>query len=289
MIRSMTGIGRAETSFGKNQPRLKVEIRSLNHKYAELSLKLPTLLVHFETDIRELIKNRISRGYVQMSLSVDEEPRLSLLSIDHDLLKNYLTLLEEIKKRYDAVGRVDINTLLQLPGVLKMDKTEQVITSAKVRAVVNQALERLIKMREAEGKNLAHDMLKRVLHIERRIRLIRSRIPKSTLEKRKRLGGILKGLERKPYSQQIMEEIAGYVGKFDIEEECVRLINHCQLFHRTLRERSASGRKLNFILQEMLKETNTISAKAGDTYIAHQTVAMKEEIERLREQVQNIE
>lgn len=289
MIRSMTGIGRAEASFGRNQPRLKVEIRTLNHKYSELSLKIPTLLAHYETEIRELLKNRISRGYVQLSLGIDEEPRVSLLSIDHDLLKNYLRLLEEIKTRYDSVGRVDINTLLQLPGILKLDKTEQVITGAKVRAVVNQALRRLIKMREAEGKNLARDMLKRIAHIGQRLRLIRRRIPGMAVAKRKRLAEVLKGLERKPSSQQLFEEIAGYIGKFDIEEECVRLRNHSQLFCQTVRERSASGRKLNFILQEMLKETNTISAKATDTFISHQAVAIKEEIERLREQVQNIE
>ena len=289
MIRSMTGIGRAEAPLGKNQPRLKTEIRTLNHKYLELSIKLPTLLSHLETEIRELIKNRISRGYIQMSVSLDGEPALSLLSLDHDLLKNYLLLIDEIRNRYDATGPVDINTLLQLPGVIKMDKTEQVITGVKVKSVINHALDRLITMREAEGKNLALDMIKRVRHIERRIALIKHRIPKSTDEKRKRLSEILKGLERKPNSPQILEEIASYVGKFDIVEECVRLKNHCQLFNKTIKERAASGRKLNFILQEMLKETNTISAKAADIFISHQAVEMKEEIERLREQVQNIE
>jgi uncharacterized protein (TIGR00255 family) len=285
----MTGIGRAEASLGKNQPRLKVEIRTLNHKYLELSIRLPTLLSHLETDIREIVKNRISRGYIQMSVSLDGESPLSLLSLDHDLLKNYLALIDEIRKRYDATGPVDINILLQLPGVVKMDRTEQVITAAGVKTVVSQSLDRLITMREAEGKHLAHDMIKRVQQIERRISLIKRRIPKSTVEKRKRLSEIIKGLERKPNSSQIIEEIASFVGKFDIAEECVRLRSHCQLFNHTLRERAASGRKLNFILQEMLKETNTISSKAADTFISHQAVEMKEEIERLREQVQNIE
>lgn len=290
MISSMTGMGRAETNFGK--VRLTAEARSVNHKYLDVTVRLPNALSFREDEIRQLIRQHVRRGYVQLYVGIEEPTATAALALDHVLVRDYQRLSSELRRRHRVTGRLDVNTLLSFPGVIKPERAS--LDEAKLwqaaSATVDKALARLVRMRRAEGRNLAADLRTRLRRIARDLAAIKRRAP---LRRDERLAGLRRTLARLAVEgldrARTWEDVASQLDRMDIEEECVRLVNHLHLFERALNERTASGRKLSFILQELLKETNTISAKAFDTAIAHRVVRIKDEIESLREQVQNIE
>lgn len=269
MIQSMTGIGRAEKDYKSR--KIYVELRSLNHRYLDISLRLSPLLSDYETIIREMIRRKIRRGSLLLHIGIEEKNFKSALELDYNLAKNYLALSKELKTKFGLSGRVDINNLLQFPGMIKL--TEKKEGGQRIwretKPVIKRALDELIKMRKAEGKNLEKDFRTRLKRIENLVKIIKHRADK--LQKRNR---------RIDLSQNPSPEVG---------EECVRLNSHIKLFFSTMRRESPSGRKLDFILQEMLKEANTISSKSLDTPIVHRVIVIKEEIEKLREQIQNVE
>ncbi len=291
MIKSMTGVGRSEGTLAPWNGRIAVDIRSVNHKFFELIPHLPAALAGHEGEIRELVRNRISRGYIQLHIEVDENADVPVLALHRRTVTDYLRLAREVKNDYGVPGAIDINTLFAYPGVITAEKSEQ--NRARLwrqsRLAIERALAQLLKMKRAEGANLVCDMRKRVLSIRRVVAIIERRVPVRLRERRANLLLQLKTLKVDVDPKRVLEEVAFITERVDIHEECVRLRSHCSMFLRALGSAQTSGKKLDFIAQEMLRETDTIAAKARDMVISRRAIEIKGEIEKLKEQVRNVE
>lgn len=296
MVRSMTGYGRGEATV--DGLRLAAEVRSVNHRFCELSARLPRALAPYEADARKIIQDRTSRGKVTLVVTWGEngdegkEP-LGTLSLDEKTADRYMELLQAVKKKYKLTGDVDLNTFAALPSVFVWagEGREPEYYVESLKKVVTQATDDLIRMKETEGAALKKDLDARVNGIRSRVSKIRERAPlkvRETVEKmHERVRVLLEGKDLP--EERVAQEIALLSDRLDSTEECVRLEAHCDHFGKLLGEESAPGRKLNFLLQEMNREINTIGSKSADISIVEQVVEVKEELERIREQVQNIE
>lgn len=291
MLRSMTGVGRAEAVLKPSGSKLTVDIRSVNHKYFELMAKLPPQFAAYEREIHELVRRTLHRGYIQLQMTLDESVSVPAVTVDRQLVQEYLRLARELKNRYRLEGELNINTLFTLPGVITTKKANA--NSSRFwrasRRVLNQALHRLVKMKQAEGAALARDLRRRIAKIRRAVRQIEERVPKRLAERRENLLEQLQNLNIQANPRRVLEEVAFIAEKVDIHEECVRLKSHCSMFLRALRSSATSGKKLDFIAQEMLRETDTLAAKARDVVISRRAIEIKGEIEKLKEQVRNVE
>lgn len=292
----MTGYGRGEATV--DGLRLAAEVRSVNHRFSELSARLPRALAPYEADARKIIQDRTSRGKVTLVVTWGEngdegrEP-LGTLSLDEKTADRYMELLQAVKKKYKLTGDVDLNTFAALPSVFVWggEGREPEYYVESLKKVVTQATDDLIRMKETEGAALKKDLDARVDGIRSRVAKIRERAPlkvRETVEKmHERVRVLLEGKDLP--EERVAQEIALLSDRLDSTEECVRLEAHCDHFGKLLGEESAPGRKLNFLLQEMNREINTIGSKSADISIVEQVVEVKEELERIREQVQNIE
>jgi len=291
MLRSMTGVGRAEAILSPWNSTISVDIRSVNHKYVELAPRLPAALAGYEGEIREMVRRRIRRGYVQIQVTLDESADAPTFALDRRMLKDYLRIARELQQQYRLPGGIDVATVLARPGIITAEKSER--NRARLwresRRVISQALDRLIRMKRAEGANLVKDLRKRIARIQRAVRRIEQRVPKRLKERRGNLLLQLKDLGVDADPKRILEEVAFITEKVDIHEECVRLKSHCSMFVKALGVTSTSGKKLDFIAQEMLRETDTLAAKARDMFISRRAIEIKGEIEKLKEQVRNVE
>jgi uncharacterized protein (TIGR00255 family) len=287
----MTGCGRAERILLPWKAKIIVELRTVNHKFMEVALRLPPALNGFENEIREIVRHHLRRGYVQMNIGLDEVAPAPALVLDHNLTRDYLKLAGELRRRYRLPGTVDIAALLQFPGIVKASKLETVHPRfwAAVREVIEVAFSDLKRMRSQEGAVLVRDLVRCVAKIVRSVHAIEKRVPKRLAERRRNLLEQMKALNVNADPKRLLEEVAFISERLDIHEECVRLLSHCKLFSSALNEPGTAGKKLDFILQEMLRETDTLSAKARDAFIAHRAISIKEEIEKLKEQVRNVE
>ncbi len=291
MIRSMTGVGRAEAVLAPWGSRLVVDIRSVNHKFLELVPRLPAALNGYEGQVRDFVRRRVRRGYIQVQLYLDEESGAPRLRLNHALVREYLGVAREVARRYRVKGEPDINTLLSFPGILSTEKadTNHARLWQQSRKVLGAALRRLIEMKNAEGAALVRDLRGRITRIQRAVLAIERRVPQRLKERRDGLLAQVKDLGVDAAPKRILEELAFISEKVDIHEECVRLKSHCALFLRALRSSATSGKKLDFISQEMLRETDTLAAKARDMVISRRAIEIKGEIEKLKEQVRNVE
>jgi uncharacterized protein (TIGR00255 family) len=291
MVKSMTGVGRAEAILPPWNSKIVVDIRSVNHKYLELVAKLPPQIAAYEADVRDMVRRRVRRGYIQLQVSLDESSEAPTLALDHRMVRDYLRLSRELKTKYRIPGEVDLDTVLAFPGIIAPQKADadQGKLWRRCRAVIAQALTRLVRMQQAEGAALIRDLKKRVTKIRAAVRAIEQRVPERLKERRANLLAQLKDLNVESDSKRILEEVAFISEKVDIHEECVRLKSHCTLFLGALTSSAASGKKLDFIAQEMLRETDTLAAKARDMIISRRAIEIKGEIEKLKEQVRTVE
>ena len=291
MIMSMTGCGRAERVLAPWRTKVVVEVRTVNHKFLDVSVRLPTQLSALESEIREVVRNRLRRGYVQLSVALDQSAAGAALMLDRELVRDYLALAGELQTRYRLAGKVDVNAVLQFPGIVKTTRQESVKPRfwAAVKKVIEDAFFDLSRMRAQEGQALARDLRQSAAKIVRAVRLIEKRVPRRLAERRKNLLTQMKALGVNADPKRLIEEVAFISERLDIHEECVRLMSHCKLFSDALGEPGTSGKKLDFILQEMLREADTLAAKARDAFISHRAISIKEEIEKLKEQVRNVE
>jgi uncharacterized protein (TIGR00255 family) len=291
MIKSMTGVGRAEAILPPWNSRLVVDIRSVNHKFMELTPKLPPQLVGFEGEIRDMVRKRIGRGYIQLQASLDESAEAPVLTLDRRLLRDYLRLARELQQKYHLTGEPDVNTILGYPGMVTSHRADadQGRLWRRCRKVVAQAIDRLMAMKRAEGIALVRDLRKRISRIRHAVQAIERRVPDRLRERRQNLLTQLKDMNVDSDPKRVLEEVAFISEKVDIHEECVRLRSHCTLFLGALGSSATSGKKLDFITQEMLRETDTLAAKARDMIISRRAIEIKGEIEKLKEQVRNVE
>lgn len=298
MVRSMTGYGRGEALT--DGLRLAAEVRSVNHRFCEVSARLPRAFSVFEGEARKIVQDHVSRGKLTLVVSWeggDEsgEPG-GALTLDERAAERYVELLRRAQSQFGLKGEIDLGTFASLPNLFTWEEAGRSsdFYLALLRDVVEKATRDLIRMKETEGEALKRDLVARAGLVRRRVARIRERAPdrvRETHEKMKeRVRSLLSEIgETQIPEDRLLMEIALLSDRLDCTEECVRLEAHCDHFLKFLDEESAPGRKLNFLLQEMNREINTIGSKSNDVAIVEQVVEVKEELERIREQVQNIE
>jgi uncharacterized protein (TIGR00255 family) len=291
MISSMTGFGSADGLIG--EARASVEIRTVNHRFFSPNLKLPSAFARWEGEIRELLRQKIARGHVTLTARVDHEAVTGPV-IDETRVAHYATTLRELQKKLALGGEVDLRTILRLPDVI-VSPTDVVDPAAgeALAAIVGKAIDNLIQMRRSEGAQLSAFLLERVDALDTRLGRIEKRAPIRLKEQHERVtrtvGELIGGAGADP--QRIAQEIAILADKLDIAEELDRFRSHLAAFRETVRSDTSEpvGKRLGFILQEMVREANTIGSKANDAPILEDVIGTKEELERIREQVENLE
>lgn len=284
----MTGFGAADGPLGGG--RVAVEIRSVNHRFFNPSIKLPSDLSAWEGDVREAVRRSVARGHVTVSARHD---KTDSLQIDEGRFGAYVDQLRALQKRFELADTVDLGTVLRLPNVMATSDRGTDGSAAELIAVVNDALAALDAMRSAEGKRLADYLLERLGSIAAAVERIAVRAPARVVEQRDRLraavtelsGGILAD------EQRIAQEIALLADRLDVGEELSRFRSHLTAFRETLAHPPADGvgKRLGFLIQELLREANTTGSKGNDAAIVADVLVIKEELERIREQVENLE
>jgi len=287
----MTGYGRAETII--NGAKVTVEISSVNNRFCEIQCRLPKFATDLEPKLKELIVSQISRGKIYYNLNWEETSVTNLVKLNEEAAEIYFKIIKELKSKYKLKGEVEVEDILTLPNLIKYEREE--IDPEKVWKLISQAtleaLTQLKQMRQKEGEQLARDLKKRAVNLEQIVKEIEGLSQKSVENYRKRLNQKISELmtEKIVDEQRLALEVAMMAERSDITEECVRFISHNQQFLATLQENGSQGKKLGFILQELHRETNSIGAKALEALIAQRVIILKEEIEKIREQIQNIE
>jgi uncharacterized protein (TIGR00255 family) len=293
VIRSMTGFGRAEVE--RNGRVLVAEVRSVNHRFLELSARLPRGLQPHEDKLRAHLQEMLSRGKINLTVSwkgASEEG--GVLSVNFDLAQRYVDILQELRAKFGFRDAVTLGQITSLPDVFVWNEPDLDGEEAwsLLRDGVDRAVKDLILMREAEGESLTREFTSRLERMRTAVASVESRAPERVREAkermRQRVAEILKG-EAELDEDRLLIEAAIQADRMDCTEECVRLRSHIDQFEALLREGGPVGRKFNFLTQEMNREANTIGSKANDASIARDTIQLKEEIEIVREQVQNIE
>jgi uncharacterized protein (TIGR00255 family) len=292
MIRSMTGYGHAQLE--RDGQRLSAEIRSVNHRFADVSIRAPKLVSLFEDQIRMLVTERFSRGKLNLTITwagAGEEGEV--LRLNDSVADRYVALLDQLRSRYGLESGLDLRTLAQLPDVFTWEHTElsDEQTWEMVKRVVDDACDNMAAMKEREGQTLAADLKHRLRIVREELARISARAPSRPVEAKERLmnrlNALLADVELDPV--RLAQEVALMADRLDCTEECVRLAAHLEQFQGLIDGPELAGRKLNFLLQEMNREANTIGSKSNDVEITRAVIVIKEEIERLREQVQNVE
>lgn len=293
MIRSMTGFGAAEGPVGGS--RVSVELRSVNHRFFNPSLKLPSALSHWEGEVREALRQRIARGHVTAFARIERNEEAGIL-VDEERFARFAADLKRLRDEHGLGGEVDVGTVLRMPDVLRMAQDEDALataTAVELLAVVESAVQALQSMREAEGTRLAAVIGERITLVEAAVSRLALRAPERTEAQRTRLRENVErlagGIAVDP--QRLAQEIAILAEKLDVGEELDRFTSHLAAFRETLVAEDAEpvGKRLGFLLQELLRETNTTGSKANDAAMLQDVVAIKEELERIREQVENLE
>ncbi len=291
MLRSMTGFGSGEARSGGRLVR--VEVRSVNHRHLQAKLRLPPEAAHLEADIDALVRRRLTRGAVTLGLQVVREGGAAAARIDEEVLEAYAQRLRALAPRLGLEGGIVLADLLVLPGVLAAEDGEADAGFDKlVLKAVRAALAELCAMREREGAALAADLGKHAAEIDRLVRRIAKRMPsvvrrhQETLRKRVR---DLLADEAAISSADLARELALLADRLDVSEELSRLDAHLAALSGLLEKGGTIGRKLDFLAQEFFREANTVGSKCNDAKVTHTVVDLKTSIERLREQVQNIE
>lgn len=290
-MNSMTGFGRAE--INKKKYRLQIQIVSVNSRFFEAILRLPRVLTGFEQEIRELAAGRIGRGKVTITVNIEEGPEGKSSAFDTQAASLFVKQLKRLQKEMKLPGQVEISDIAANYESFSSETgiIDEAMIWSDLKKGIEKALSEMLKMRGAEGKNLLPDMIKRVGAMGGITKKIDADAGKNVAAYKKRLekriADIGDGLTIDP--QRLAEEVTVFAEKSDVTEECTRLGSHIDLFKKALKETGQIGKKLNFILQEMGREANTIGSKSAAAQTGIYAIALKEEIEKLREQVQNIE
>ena len=280
----MTGYGKSSSS--KNKISAEVEIKSVNSRFFEISLKLPSILSTYDYEIRELIKTKVQRGKLNIVIHFKKNGIENGVSVDADKLKAQLTLIKKVKKDAGIKEDVKLEHLLNSKEIFTTSDSE--INKAEldiVKSALIKALDKLIQMKKKEGTELSKDFSNRVENISKKVSEIERDYKKSIEDYHNKLKQRIQELmgNAEIDKDRLHLELALIADRADITEECVRLKSHLKFFKESLKNEKEPGKKLNFLCQEMNRETNTISSKSIATSIIHSSVLIKEEIEKIRE------
>lgn len=293
IIKSMTGFGRGE--FNNEVYNFKVEIKAVNHRYNDISVKMPRHIGYLEEDVKKIIKTEISRGKVDVYINLDYINESAIeIKVDIPLAKSYKSILEELSSELGLEENVRLFNILGLSEIIKIERKEldEDIAWNCLKEALNIALKDIMSMKTVEGEALKNDMISKLDRIETIVLEIEERSPLVVLEYKNKLRDRISELLDKDINiddDRISSEVAIFADKSNINEEIVRLKSHVKQFLSILDSEDAVGRKLDFLIQEMNREINTIGSKANDILISQNVVEIKAEIEKIREQVQNIE
>ncbi len=292
MIKSMTGYGRSQQLVdGMN---ITVEIKSVNHRYFEFSSKLPRNYGFLDEKLKSFLNGRLTRGKMECYVQIEavEEPD-TVISLNHSLVKGYMDAYKELSETYGLENDIKVSDISRVGDIFTVRKQaadEDRIWEA-VKTVAEITLEGFISMREREGARLKADVLSRLDEILVNVEFIEERSPKTVAEYNEKLLGRLRELLADTHieEQRILTEAAIFADKIAVAEETVRLRSHISQLRSFLEQSDAVGKKMDFLVQELNREANTIGSKAQDVEIARRVVSIKAEIEKIREQIQNIE
>ena len=291
-MKSMTGYGRArETS---NEREIVVELRAVNHRYLDVNVKAPRGYGFLEEAIKKLAASKISRGKVDIYINVtDLAAQETTITLNHELAQSYFDALVELRDALHLHDDISVMSIAKMPDVLVSQRVEvdaEALT-ASVSEVFNEAVKQFDEMREIEGEKLASDVRNRMNTIKEIVQQIEIRSPERVIAYRekleKRMNEILS--DSTVDEQRILTEAAIFADKTAVDEETVRLRSHLDQLDTMLKDYNPVGRKLDFLVQEMNREANTIGSKANDSILANHVISLKAEIEKIREQIQNIE
>jgi uncharacterized protein (TIGR00255 family) len=293
LIRSMTGFGRGENTDSLRS--FTVEIKSVNHRYNDIIVKMPKHLNYLEESIKKLIRNKVTRGRVEIYISLEYISQSDIeVKVDIPLAKSYKKAIDVLCNELHIENNINIELLTRFPDVLKTQKREEDEDEiwACLKLAIEDSLNRLISMRIEEGKELANDIILKAKSIESMVKQIEERSPEVVLEYKTKLSNRIKELLEEKYEideNKLANEVAYFADKCSINEEIVRLYSHINQMVKSLEADVPVGRKLDFLVQEMNREVNTIGSKVGDIDITNKVVDIKSELEKIREQIQNIE
>lgn len=293
MIRSMTGFGHGEVSNDKNQ-KVTVEMKSVNHRYCDISLKLPKKLAMFEANIRNIMKEYASRGKIDIYVSYEDLSETAVsLHYNQAMAEEYMQVFKKMQEDFNIETKITAEALAKYPEVVTIEEVQQdeEVWWELLEAALRQAAEKFVETRTIEGANLKRDLLGKLDQMAADVTFIEERSPQIIAEYRSKLEEKVKEfLEDSTIEEnRIAAEVTLYADKIAVDEEIVRLQSHISFMTDVLESDESIGRKLDFMAQEMNREANTILSKSSDVDLADHAIELKTNVEKVREQIQNIE
>ena len=291
MIKSMTGFGRS--NIQENLREYQVEIKSVNHKYCDINIRIPRSISYLEDEIRKIISSKIKRGKIDVFVSFDNySDEGKSIKINKEIAKVYIESLKELAEEEDLGANIEVTDITKLPDVLTIkNKEDEEQLKIEMSKAVMEAVDRLINMRQIEGEKIAKDLINRIENVNTKIKeiseLSTGLIGEYVVKLETRIKELLKTEEID--KSRLAQEVVIYADKCSVQEEITRLDSHIIQFRKLLDAETAIGKKLDFIIQEMNRETNTIGSKANNLEITNRVIDIKTELEDIREQIQNIE
>lgn len=292
MIKSMTGFGRSEIVKGNR--KISVEIKSVNHRYLEAGIKMPKKLNVFESRMRDLLKKYATRGKIDIFINYEDDSENQVnLKFNQNIADEYMAIFNNMSEKYNLKNDMTVGGLARFPEVITMDEVQEDEEELWhfIEEAMKVALEQFVNTRILEGENLKKDLLGKLDHMEELVAFVEKRSPEIMKEYRSKLESKVKELigDTTIDESRIATEVIIYADKICVDEETVRLRSHIEHARKCLNEDGGIGRKMDFIAQEMNREANTTLSKANDIEISNAAIDLKTEIEKVREQIQNIE
>lgn len=292
MIKSMTGFGRSEIVKGNR--KISVEIKSVNHRYLEAGIKMPKKLNVFESRMRDLLKKYATRGKIDIFINYEDDSESQVnLKFNQNIADEYMAIFNNMSEKYNLKNDMTVGGLARFPEVITMDEVQEDEEELWhfIEEAMKAALEQFVNTRILEGENLKKDLLGKLDHMEELVAFVEKRSPEIMKEYRSKLESKVKELlgDTTIDESRIATEVIIYADKICVDEETVRLRSHIEHARKCLNEDGDIGRKMDFIAQEMNREANTTLSKANDIEISNAAIDLKTEIEKVREQIQNIE
>ncbi len=291
MIKSMTGFGRGEAT--RNNITVTVDVKSVNHRYSDISVRMPRAVQALEQKVREYVSSKLNRGKIDIYINYDSFGQDTKVKLDTNLAAAYVDSLNVLKEQFGIKDEISLSLLTKFSDILKIDTEEQDVDF--LWSILSEALEKavssLVDMRSGEGERLHKDMLLKLDDIKNILADIKEMSASLADEYKEKLFEKIKELTKdiKPDENRILTEVAIFADKAGIDEEIVRLGSHLEEFKKTLNIKTPIGKKLDFIVQEMNREINTIGSKSSNLDVVNNVISIKTEIEKIREQIQNIE